>query len=64
MFRGAGTRTGAAIPITTITGERANYIARAEERAAIWARENAEAILSYNDRIKRRGIFGQDLRRW
>ena len=36
----------------------------AEARAGAWARENAEAIESYNERIKRRGIFGEDLRRW
>ena len=38
--------------------------AGADARAEVWARENAEAIESYNDRIKRRGLFGEDLRRW
>ena len=35
-----------------------------EARAARWASENAEAIQDYNRRIERRGVFGQDWRRW
>lgn len=38
--------------------------AGAEERARRWAEENAEAIKAYNERIQRRGVFGEDLRRW
>ncbi|MDR7117039.1 type II toxin-antitoxin system CcdA family antitoxin [Caulobacter sp. BE254] len=38
--------------------------AGAEERARRWAEENAEAIRAYNERISRRGVFGEDLRRW
>ena len=38
--------------------------AGAEERARRWAEENAEAIKAYNERIARRGVFGEDLRRW
>ena len=38
--------------------------AGAEERAKRWAEENAEAIKAYNERIARRGVFGEDLRRW
>ena len=36
----------------------------AAERAKQWAEENAEAIKAYNERIARRGVFGEDLRRW
>ncbi len=38
--------------------------AASDVRAEAWARENAEAIASYNERVQRRGIFGEDLRRW
>lgn len=38
--------------------------AEADDRAAQWARENAEAIADYNRRIAERGVFGQDWRRW
>lgn len=38
--------------------------AGAEARARRWAEENAEAIKAYNERIRRRGCFGDDLRRW
>ncbi|MDB5457926.1 MAG: Post-segregation antitoxin CcdA [Caulobacter sp.] len=38
--------------------------AGAEERARRWAEENAEALKAYSERIKRRGVFGEDLRRW
>lgn len=38
--------------------------AGAEARARRWAEENAEAIKAHNEAIKRRGIFGADLRRW
>ena len=38
--------------------------AGAEDRARRWAEENAEAIKAYNERIARRGVFGEDLRRW
>jgi antitoxin CcdA len=36
----------------------------AEARARRWAEENAEAIRLNNEAIKRRGVFGADLRRW
>jgi len=36
----------------------------AEERARLWTEENADAIRAYNARIERRGVFGEDLRRW
>jgi len=36
----------------------------AEERARRWAEENADAIKAYNERIKREGCFGEDLRTW
>ncbi len=38
--------------------------AAAEERALLWARENADAIWIHNARIAERGVFGEDLRRW
>lgn len=38
--------------------------AGAEGRARRWAEENAEAIQLNNEAIKRRGVFGADLRRW
>ena len=38
--------------------------AAAEERARRWAEENAEAIRHHKARIERRGVFGEDLRRW
>lgn len=38
--------------------------AGAEARARRWREENAEAIRQNNEAIKRRGIFGTDLRRW
>lgn len=38
--------------------------AAAEERARQWAEENAEAIKAHKARIERRGVFGEDLRRW
>lgn len=38
--------------------------AGAEERARRWAEENAEAIRAHKERIERRGVFGEDLRRW
>jgi antitoxin CcdA len=36
----------------------------AEARARKWAEDNAEAIEAYNERIRTRGVFGADLRRW
>jgi len=39
-------------------------VSEAEGRAEAWARDNADAIRSYNARIERRGVFGTDLRRW
>ena len=36
----------------------------AEARAKQWVEENAEAIKANNERIARRGVFGEDLRRW
>lgn len=38
--------------------------AGAEARARRWAEENAEAIKAYNERIRRRGCFGDQFRRW
>ena len=38
--------------------------ATGEVRAETWARENAEGIRAFNERIERRGVFGADLRRW
>lgn len=38
--------------------------AGAEARARRWAEENAEAIRDYNERIRRRGSFGDQFRRW
>jgi len=38
--------------------------AGAEARARRWAEENAEAIADYNERIRRRGCFGDQFRRW
>jgi len=38
--------------------------AGAEARARRWAEENAEAIRLNNEAVKRRGVFGADLRRW
>jgi len=38
--------------------------AGAEDRARRWAKENAEALKAYRERIQRRGVFGDDLRTW
>lgn len=38
--------------------------AGSEARARGWAEENAEAIRLNNEAVKRRGVFGADLRRW
>lgn len=38
--------------------------AGSEARARRWAEENAEAIKDYNGRIRRRGSFGDQVRRW
>lgn len=38
--------------------------AGAEARARRWADENAEAIKDYNERIRQRGCFGDQFRRW
>lgn len=38
--------------------------AGAEARARRWAEENAEAIKDYNERIRRRGSFGDQFPRW
>ncbi len=38
--------------------------AGAEERARLWAEENAEALKAYRERVERRGAFGDDLRTW
>lgn len=38
--------------------------AGAEDRARHWAEQNAEAIRDYNERIRRRGSFGDQFRRW
>lgn len=35
-----------------------------EARAKRWAEENAEAIRLHNERIQKRGVFGEDLRSW
>lgn len=51
-------------------GISANFVrqaadsAGADRRAQQWAQDNAEGIKAYNDRIARRGTFGDDLRRW
>ena len=36
----------------------------ADSRARQWAQDNSEAIRAYNDRVARRGLFSDDLRRW
>ncbi|GLK49791.1 hypothetical protein GCM10017620_27650 [Brevundimonas intermedia] len=38
--------------------------AGAEARADRWAKENAEAIKAYNDRIEKDGCFGEEWRTW
>jgi antitoxin CcdA len=38
--------------------------AGAETRADRWAKENAEAIKAYNDRIEKDGCFGEEWRTW
>ncbi|MBU2379759.1 MAG: type II toxin-antitoxin system CcdA family antitoxin [Alphaproteobacteria bacterium] len=38
--------------------------AGAEARAKRWAEENAEAIRLHNERIRKHGVFGEDLRNW
>ena len=38
--------------------------AGAESRVRRWAEENAEALRLNNEAIRRRGVFGADLRRW
>jgi antitoxin CcdA len=38
--------------------------AGAEARARRWAKENAEALKAYRERIEKRGAFGDDLRTW
>ena len=35
-----------------------------DARARRWAEENAEAIKDHNERIRRRGSFGDQHRRW
>lgn len=42
----------------------ASKASSADARAKKWAEENAEAIKAYNERIARRGLFGEDQRRW
>lgn len=36
----------------------------AAARAAKWAEENAEAIADYNRRIRERGVFSDEFRKW
>lgn len=36
----------------------------AEDRANRWAQENAKALDDYRKRIARRGVFGEEWRRW
>ena len=36
----------------------------AEQRARAWAKENAEAIVDYNRRVKARGLIGDKFRKW
>jgi post-segregation antitoxin (ccd killing protein) len=36
----------------------------ADERAAKWAADNAEAIADYNRRIRERGVFSDGFRTW
>ena len=38
--------------------------AGADARAAKWAEENAEAIKDYNRRIRERGVFSANVRKW
>lgn len=38
--------------------------AGAEERARLWAEENAEAIKDHNERIARRGLISDHFRKW
>jgi antitoxin CcdA len=38
--------------------------ASADQRAAQWAEENAEAIEDYNRRIRERGVFSAGFRNW
>jgi len=38
--------------------------AGADARAAKWAEDNAEAIADYNRRIRERGVFSANLRKW
>jgi antitoxin CcdA len=36
----------------------------AEERAKLWAAENADAIAAHNRYIEEYGVFGEEWRRW
>lgn len=36
----------------------------ADQRAAQWAEENADAIEDYNRRIRERGLIGSEFRKW
>jgi antitoxin CcdA len=42
----------------------AGLLTEAEERAAAWRRDNADAIASYNRYVEENGAFGEDLRTW
>lgn len=35
-----------------------------DEKARLWAEENAEAIKAQRERIDAHGVFGEDLRTW
>ena len=36
----------------------------AKQKAALWEKENAEAINEQNERVARRGVFGDSVRRF
>jgi post-segregation antitoxin (ccd killing protein) len=60
----------AGVPVERVAEEAVRSALRqadptgAEERAATWIAENAEAIDDYNRRIRERGMIGDEYRKW
>lgn len=56
------------VDVQTLTEEAIRAVVRparaGEERARRWAEENAEAIANYNERLAKRGLFGDEFRKW
>jgi len=58
------------LELTIIPRSRAIELEKAEkellvkQKAALWEQENAEAINEQNERVARRGVFGDSVRRF